>query len=128
MTTRGWLTVLFAVAAVGLCVWRGVSLGLGHGLVCLLGIVATTIYLWGTWRAIVYLGRVMSQSAGPREGLIAMLAVLLKLPVIAGGIALSRQVGPDGPTSFLAGLALVYCALIGWGLTSDQVGSRVDGT
>ena len=78
-----------------------------------LGVVGTVGFLYGTW-VIVQLASGGATSKKPTLGqtVVIALALLLKLPLIYAGWVLSQRLGPFAPAWFLAGLALVYCALV----------------
>ena len=65
-------------------------------------------------RVIVQLASGGATSKKPTLGqtVVIALALLLKLPLIYAGWVLSQRLGPFAPAWFLAGLALVYCALV----------------
>ena len=47
-------------------------------------------------------------------------SIVLFILFILWAMTFSKRLGPSGPAWFLAGLALVYSALVSWGLTADQ--------
>lgn len=82
-------------------------------LAALLGVVGTAVYLYGTWIVVKATGTPIEEE-GPRRAQVSIIVLflLLKLPLIFAGWALSQSLGPFGPTGFLLGLALVYCAMV----------------
>lgn len=80
---------------------------------CALGLVGTAVFLYGTW-VIVQLSSGGASGKRPTTGqaLTVALALLLKLPLIYAGWLIAKRLGPFAPAWFLAGLALVYCALV----------------
>jgi hypothetical protein len=85
------------------------------------GTAATLLYLYFSWLMIRGFGAAHGgDGLKPPHPLIIFTAVLMKLPVIWLAWKSSELLGPHGPPFFLGGLALVYCALVGWGTLSNR--------
>lgn len=113
-----WVLPSAAVTSVALVVaayaWGGVPGMAGASL----GLVGTTVSVWGTWTGIKWVGRIMADGSPGWQGAVAPVAALvIKLPVILGTMMLANRIGPPAPAWFLAGLALVYSALVWWAVS-----------
>ena len=113
--------LIVAVTCVSALVLVGVAFGV-HGargvLGVALGIVGTSVSLFGTWMAVLWIGRVLSDNSPKWQGaVVPVAAMVIKLPVILGAMAWALRLGPPAPAWFLAGLALVYFGLIWWAVT-----------
>ncbi len=114
---RARILVCFGLIAVVLGVGAWVSWGARSGLGFGLGVVGTSGGLLGWWFAIRAMGRALAdERVGCAGSTLAVLAFLLKLPVILACWRAAEWLGPPAPVSFLWGLALVYCALVSWAL------------
>lgn len=110
-----------AWAAIALAVYAFIAHGIAAGLSATLGVGGTAAYLWTTWMAVRAMGTTAAGAAlQPRQMAVLLVALGLKFPVILGAMALARTLGPDGPTFFMLGLALVYSGLIGWAVASSH--------
>lgn len=83
-----------------------------------LGLAGTAFCVIALWGMIKMLGRTYEDVKQARfaTGLL-VLAFFAKLPVYMALGMLAQRLGGPAPTCFLLGLALVYCALVGWGLS-----------
>jgi hypothetical protein len=87
----------------------------------LMGAAGTSGYLYCSWLLVRTIGAGYGGDGHkPPHPLLIFGAVLFKLPLIYGGWLLAQRLGPLGPGFFLAGLALVYCALVGWSVHSNK--------
>lgn len=112
------LAVVWIVLALALLIYAVASAGLPGLAAVISGLVGTGLFISGTWGLIYVLGKTAAGEALPPQKLfLAVMGVLIKLPAIGLGWAVSKQCGPSGPTLFLLGLALVYSALAGWGVS-----------
>jgi hypothetical protein len=85
-----------------------------------LGIGGSAFNLLAMWGAIRLMGRlILGDAPGPFVALVAGGAFLIKLPLILWTMSLAQAMGGSAPGAFLAGLAMVYCALIGWALAAS---------
>ena len=85
----------------------------GTAALCL-GLAGTAVFLYGTWVVVRLAGTTAAAGSPTRNQVVTLvLALLLKLPLIYAGWALSQGLGPFGPAWFLAGLGLVY-SLVVW--------------
>lgn len=67
--------------------------------------------------AMALLGHMLlGMPAGPRVVRLTLLFALLKLPLVAAAVFLAVRLGPASLECFLAGIGLVYCALVLAGL------------
>lgn len=88
--------------------WRG-SAGLA------MGIAATWFGSWALWAVLGVVGDAVRQAPVVRTGTtVIVMAFLLKLPVLIGMGFLSHKLGGAAFTCFLAGLGMVYFAVVGW--------------
>ncbi|MBS1713990.1 MAG: hypothetical protein JST30_06600 [Armatimonadetes bacterium] len=84
----------------------------------LLGVAGTAVSVWGTWTGIRWVGRIMADGSPGWHGAAAPVAALvIKLPVILAAMWTANRIGPPAPAWFLAGLALVYSALVWWAVS-----------
>jgi hypothetical protein len=94
------------------------------------GLVATGLSVYGWWPVSAMIGQVASASraepGGRRSGgrnsagsALVILIFLAKLPVFLLLALAARRLGGAAIPCFLAGVGLVYSALIGWGLSLD---------
>ncbi len=82
------------------------------------GTIATATSMFGTWMGIVFVGKLMKESAPSWQGAIfPIVAMVIKLPVILGAMVWVLRLGQPAPSWFLAGLALVYSVTIWWAVT-----------
>lgn len=80
-----------------------------------LGLIATGICIGGLWLGIVLMGRAYRDEPTYRGGMgMIVLILLVKLPFFVWAADRARGLPEPGPGGFLAGLALVYCALVWW--------------
>lgn len=110
-----WLCVaILAFLCIALAAEFGGRTGL-EGM--LMGLFATSFSLLALWWAI-RIGTARPGSApATRVGTsVIVLAFFVKLPLFIALGTLAHRVGGHAPACFLAGLALVYCALVGWAL------------
>lgn len=85
-----------------------------------LGILAGTFSFWALWRIVLLLGTISEETASSRLGwVLPTLAMLMKVPVLVAGWTGANQAGGAAPTCFLLGIAMVYCALVGWAVASS---------
>lgn len=106
----GMAVLLFLVAFVsgGPLALAGAALGIG----------ATTFSVVLLWLAVRQVGMIAQTSAKPsRGGVIVGLGFLIKLPLFVGAGMVAQGLGGPAPAWFLAGLGVVYFALVGWGMT-----------
>ena len=109
------------IAAVALVAAGFLIIGQEAGIASLTGVVGTSLFLLAGWYGLKIAGASMEgKKPGVWRGLAATLFFLLKFPFILWAMTFSKGLGPSGPAWFLAGLALVYSALVSWGLTADQ--------
>jgi len=98
------------VGAVVFGVW-GDAAGNGY----LLGLSATGICIGGLWLAVSAFGKLYQDHPSHRGGMsIIVLALMVKLPYFVWAADRARSLPEPGPGGFLAGLALVYFALVWW--------------
>jgi len=88
--------------------WKGfVGMGIGLG--------ATWFNSWALWAIVGVLGNAARQSQSTKGGTaLIVTAFLLKLPILVGLGLLMRMIGGPALPCFVAGLGMVYFALIGW--------------
>jgi hypothetical protein len=105
--------VVFTFAAIVLVGFSGLVGGWQGSVATITGLVGTTVYLYGTWVVVKATGAPIEEE-GPRKAQVGIIVLflLMKLPLIYAGWVLSQSLGPFGPTGFLLGLALVYCAMV----------------
>ena len=115
--TRTVLIVALSAGAVLTAVAGSVDGWKGAGGV-MLGSVGTAVSLWGTWMGVRWVGRIMADGSPGWQGAVAPVAALvIKLPVILAAMAWALRLGPPAPAWFVAGLALVYSALVWWAVS-----------
>ena len=86
----------------------------------ILGLFGTTFNLWAMWKIITLIGKASEVGRPQRVGAtLTVLAFLVKLPLFVALGIVAQRLGGAAPGCFLAGLGLVYSALIGWALTRD---------
>lgn len=112
------LGVLLAVAlvAVGAASYtKGGTLGAtGFSI----GIAATGFNVLALWLTVRLVGHASSGEPAPRLGAtLVALAFLVKLPLLVFAGLYAQRLGQLAGTWFLAGVGLVYSALIGWAMT-----------
>jgi len=85
-----------------------------------MGVFASLFNLWAMWKIIQLSGKASLVGQPQRVGAtLIVLAFLVKLPLfVALGLA-AQRIGGAASGCFLAGLGLVYSALVGWALTRD---------
>ena len=100
------LACLVSAVAVVQASWQGLASAA-------LGMVGTAVFLYGTWTVVKFMGAT-AQTCGPKRAQIVVMvvALLMKLPLVYVGWAVSQGLGPFGPTWFLLGLASVYSVMI----------------
>ncbi len=109
----GWLVVALVVGFM----WLNSQGILG----AILGWVTTSLLLGCSWVLVRGIGQSYAHvrlSVG--QMMLIMFALLLKFPIIFLGWEGVKKLGPTGPTSFLVGLASVYCALITWAVLAAR--------
>lgn len=116
------------LAAIALIIWLLVALVVGFlwhqstGILgAALGWVTTSLFLGCSWVLVRGIGQSYAHvrlSVG--QMMLIMFALLLKFPIIFLGWEGVKKLGPTGPTSFLVGLASVYCALITWAVLAAR--------
>ena len=105
-TVTGAAALVLASFSVAVSLWRGLA-------AFALGAEGTALFLGGTWLIVKLVGSTVSPYRPTRAQIfLTVLALLLKLPIVYVGWLLSQRLGPFGPTWFLTGVALVYCAVI----------------
>ena len=83
----------------------------------ILGTAGSAFNLWALWAIIGVASRSAAAGQPPRRGtFVIVLAFLVKLPVFIALGLLANRIGGAAPTCFLAGIGLVYSALVGWAL------------
>ncbi len=82
-----------------------------------LGLVGTLLNLYAMRWATIVLGKSIKEEQMPKGFSVgAVIAFLLKLPLLIGLGFWANSWGPDAMTCFLIGLLLVYFCLVGWAL------------
>jgi nitrate/nitrite transporter NarK len=85
-----------------------------------LGMGATGFSLWALWGVVQLLGRSAEVGTPPARGSsLVVLAFLVKLPLFVALGMLAHRLGGAAPACFLAGLGLVYFALVAWALAKS---------
>lgn len=123
--------VIPTAAAVGavVCLVAGVLDGWKAATGAALGVAGVGFSVVASWIGVRAIGRLVGPGgdAGkrPLPGWMAaawpVAVVLLKLPVVAAAMICAWRIGPPAPFWFLAGLALVYSALVWWALSEPSV-------
>lgn len=102
------LLMLIALVTGGPLALAGAALGIG----------ATAFSVLFLWLAVRQVGLIAQTDAKPsRGGVIVGLGFLIKLPLFVGAGMVAQWLGGPAPAWFLAGLGVVYFALVGWGMT-----------
>ncbi len=80
-----------------------------------LGLAGTGIVIGGTAGVVAILTRTArNEGVAPALGILVVIAFLTMLPIYLLTVWMVRDLPDPGPACYLAGMALVYCALIGW--------------
>ncbi len=80
-----------------------------------IGLGATWFNSWALWAIIKLLGATAKESQSTKGGVVLIVtAFLLKLPILIGLGLFTRMIGGQALPCFVAGLGMVYFALIGW--------------
>lgn len=107
---RMWAALLATGVVASYLSW-GAPAGVGLSL----GLVGGAFSFWALARVSALMGSAAREQPAPRLGAtLTVAAFLLKLPVLAALGYVCFRLGTTCSACFLAGLALVYCALLGW--------------
>ena len=80
-----------------------------------IGVGATWFNTWALWAMIGLLGNAVRESKSAKGGTaLIVTAFMVKLPILVGLGLLTRMIGGASLPCFVAGLGMVYFALIGW--------------
>ena len=117
------------VAALLLCAVAGVTVGWKAATGVALGVAGVGFSVVASWLGVRAIGRLVGPDGPPARRAVPgwmaaawpVAVVLLKLPVVAAAVFFALRIGPPAPFWFLAGLALVYSALVWWALSEPSV-------
>ncbi len=112
---RMYITVAAVALIVALIVGRANGLaGMAIGLIC------ATFGAVALWMLIIAIGSAVSKGGSAGRGTIfIVIVVFLKLPLLVAGNMLSKRIGEAAPGCFLAGVVLVYSALVVWAVARN---------
>lgn len=80
-----------------------------------LGLIGTGVVIGGTAGVVTILTRAArNEGVSPALGILVVIGFLTMLPIFFVTVWMVRSLPDPGPPCYLAGMALVYCALIGW--------------
>lgn len=90
--------------------WQGfVGYALGAG--------GATLNLWAWWLLLGVLGQAVGESRNPKGATsVVILSFLLKAPLLFALVFGAHRLGEAAATWCMAGVVLVYFALVGWAL------------
>lgn len=88
---------------------------LGYGI----GVAGTSFNLGALWGVIRLGSKAWNTEKAPRIGAaLVLIGFFVKLPILVALIWWVQKIGSPAPGGFLAGLGLVYSAMVGWAQAS----------
>lgn len=114
MKRAGLLILVGSLSAGGAAVWGGSPALIGMSLALITGFLGA-FALTATCRLV---GRMMAAQATPKMGtFVVVLASFVKFPLLVAAWYASRRYGVMAEQAFVAGILVVYAALVGWAAT-----------
>jgi hypothetical protein len=84
------------------------------------GLAAGAFSLWTSARLMALMGDASKHRGATKlGGFFAVGLFLAKVPVLIWLVIVMYRLGHPAPTLFMLAFAMVYCALVGWALTSS---------